>query len=89
MLYIIAGNSGRTKGDKENVRLLESSVRDVEKGSGIISRIIVKANKKLKPRKNSHTDRGEDKSDTSSESSDESTCTLETVTLWGPRIQGP
>ena len=43
----IAGNSGRTKADRENAQLSASSVRDAEKGT--ISRIIVKANKKLKP----------------------------------------
>ena len=43
----IAGNSGRTKGDQENAQLLASRVGDAEKRT--ISRIIVKANKKLKP----------------------------------------
>ena len=43
----IAGNSGRTKADQENAQLSASSVRDAEKGT--ISRIIVKANKTLKP----------------------------------------
>jgi len=88
VLYIIAGNSGRTDGDKENVRLLESSVRDVEKGSGIIFANYCKSKQEIKATKE-FAYGGEDKSDTSSESSDESTCTLETVNPIGTSDKRP
>ena len=45
---LIAENIGHIKGDQENVRLLEGSVRDV--GEQTISQSVAKASKKLKPR---------------------------------------
>ena len=45
---LIAENIGHIKGDQENVRLSEGSVRDV--GEETILQSVAEANKKLKPR---------------------------------------
>ena len=81
---LIAGNIGRTKGDQENARRLESSVHDA--GEETISRNVAKPSKKLRPQ----AQVGEQKFDTSSDSSDEeSTCMLQEVNPMGQSDNRP